>query len=322
MRVHRSSLGKIGVIGTGAIGGYYGAMLARAGEDVRFLMRSDLETVKRDGLTIHTRGQTLHLPKVTCAKSPEEIGPCDLVVIALKATANRVLETLLPPVLTPQTALLTLQNGLGNEEFLASRWGEQRVMGALCFVCINRTAPGVINHVDHGSISVGEFNRPAAARTHAVVEAFRRAEIEANAVDNLVAERWRKLLWNIPFNGLAIAAGGATVADVLADDGLRELARQLIGEALEAARKLGHEIPTSFAEFQIERSYSMGPYKPSSLIDWELRQPVEVEPIWGEPWRQGVAAGAAMPRVEMLYRLLQRLTRSPAQLTSSEGKTQ
>ena len=307
--MHRSSPGKIGVIGTGAIGGYYGGLLAHAGEDVRFLVRGiNFEKVKRDGLTIHTRGQTVRLPKVNCAETVGEIGPCDLVMIALKTTANPALNTLLPPLLGEHTALLTLQNGLGNEDFLASGWGTERVMGALCFVCINRTAPGVINHVDHGSISVGEFNRPATARTHAIVEAFRRAGIEANAVDNLVAERWRKLLWNIPFNGLAIAAGGVTVADVLADDSLRELARQLIGEALEAARKLGHEIPASFAEFQIERSDSMGPYKPSSLIDWELGRPVELEAIWGEPWRQGVAAGASMPRIEMLYRLLQRLT--------------
>lgn len=307
-RVHPRSLGKIGVVGAGAIGGYYGGMLAHVGEDVRFLMRSDLDAVRRDGLTIHTRGETLRLPNVACAGTPDEIGPCDLVLIALKATANQALEALLPPLLGPQTALLTLQNGLGNEEFLASRWGAERVMGALCFVCINRTGPGVIAHLDHGSISVGEFARPAAPRTHAIVAAFRRAAVEATAVDDLVAERWRKLLWNIPFNGLAIAAGGATVADVLGDEGLREVARKLIGEALDAARQLGHDIPTSFAEFQIERSYSMGPYKPSSLIDWELRRPVEVEAIWGEPWRQGVAAGASMPRLEMLYRLLQRLT--------------
>jgi 2-dehydropantoate 2-reductase len=120
--------------------------------------------------------------------------------------------------------------------------------------------------------------------------------------------RWRKLLWNIPFNGLSIAAGGATVADVLADEGLRSVARQLMDEGLDAARRLGHDIPDSFADFQIERSYSMGPYKPSSMIDWQLGNPVEIEPIWGEPWRQGIAAGATMPRLEMLYRLLQRLS--------------
>jgi 2-dehydropantoate 2-reductase len=82
-------------------------------------------------------------------------------------------------------------------------------------------------------------------------------------------------------------------------------------EALDAARRLGHEIADEFADYQIERSYSMGAYKPSSMIDWECGRAVEVEAIWGEPWRQGVAAGAAMPRLEMLYRLLRRATKAP-----------
>jgi 2-dehydropantoate 2-reductase len=282
-------------------------MLAHAGCDVRFLMRADLDAVQRAGLTIHSGGETVKVVAQAYG-STAEIGPVDLVIIALKTTANVVLEPLLPPLLHESTALLTLQNGLGNEEFLAERWGAERVMGALCFVCLNRTAPGVIEHLDHGTISVGEFRRKALLRTREVVAALQRAGIEAKAVDNLVEERWRKLLWNIPFNGLSIAAGGATVADVLADDGLRKLARALMSEGLDAAQRLGHDIPDSFADFQIERSYSMAAYKPSSMIDWELGRPVEVEAIWGEPWRQGTRAGAAMPRLEMLYHLLRRMT--------------
>ena len=304
--------GKIGVVGAGAVGGYYGGMLAHAGHDVHFLLRRDLDAVRTNGLTIHTRGERIHLPQVQCAGRPEEIGPCDVVLIALKTTSNAALEALLPPLIGPETALLTLQNGLGNEEFLAARWGAERVMGALCFVCINRTAPGVIAHLDHGSISVGEYQRPAAKRTHAVVAALQQTGIDANPVDNLAAERWRKLVWNIPFNGLSIAADGATVADVLADNDLRNVARALMGEALVAARSLGVEISEAFADYQIERSYSMGPYKPSSMIDWEAGQPVEVEAIWGEPWRQGIQAGASLPRLEMLYRLLRRLTANTA----------
>ena len=302
-------MGKIAVVGSGAVGCYYGGMLARAGRDVRFLMRADLETVRAHGLTIITRGETLRLPDVRAFATAREIGPCDLVIVALKTTANAALEELLPPLLGPETAVLTLQNGLGNEEFISQRWGAERTMGALCFVCLNRTAPGVIEHYDHGTLSIGEFRRAPAARTHAIAEAFRVAGIEAKAVENLVTERWRKLLWNIPFNGLAIAAAGATVADVLADDDLRLLARLLMDEALDAARRLGHEIPDAFADFLIERSYSMGAYKPSSLLDWQAGRPVEVEAIWGEPWRQGVAAGAGMARLEILYRLLKKLTK-------------
>ena len=301
---------KIAVVGAGAVGCYYGGMLAHAGYDVHFLMRSDLETVRTEGLKIHTRGELVHLREVQAYGDPAEIGPCDLVLIGLKATGNAALEKMIPPLLGPDTALLTLQNGLGNEEFLAERWGEQRVIGGLCFVCLNRTAPGVIEHYDHGSLSLGEYRRPPGERSAAIVEAFVKAGIDAKQVENLLTERWRKLLWNVPFNGLSIAADSATVDIVLEDERLRKAARDLMSEVLDGARRLGHEIPDSFADFQIERSWSMGAYKPSSMIDWQQRYPVEVEAIWGEPLRQGIAAGAQMPRLELLYALLQRLTRT------------
>ncbi len=299
---------RIAVVGAGAVGSYYGGMLAHGGHDVHFLMRTDLETVRANGLTILTKGQKIQLGGIQAAASTEEIGPVDLVLIALKTTANAALETLLPPLIGPQTALLTLQNGLGNEEFLATRWGAERVLGALCFVCINRTAPGVIHHIDHGSISIGEFRRPVSPRVQAIAEAWQQQQVEAHAVDDLAGERWRKLLWNIPFNGLSIAAR-ANVAQVLADDGLRITARALMDEGLAAARQLGHDIPDSYADWQIERSYSMGPYRPSSMIDYEEGRPVEVEAIWGEPFRQGTAVGVSMPRIGMLYHLILALTR-------------
>ena len=307
MAVNPSSLGKIAIIGSGAVGCYYGGMLAHAGHDVHFLMRADLDTVRREGLVILTKGREVRRPQVHCAGTTEEIGPVDLVIISLKATANAELERLLPPLIDGRTALLTLQNGLGNEAFLSERWGGERVMGALCFVCINRIAPGVIRHIDHGSISIGEFRRPTSARVRAVAEAFNAVDVQADAVDDLEGERWRKLLWNIPFNGLSITAD-ANVADVLADATLRAEARSLMDEVLDAARRLGHGIPDSFADWQIGRSDSMGPYRPSSMIDYELGRPVEVEAIWGEPLRQGLAAGANMPRLALLYGVIRHVT--------------
>lgn len=304
--MNETSLGKIAVVGSGAVGCYYGGMLAHGGHDVHFLMRSDLDAVRRDGLRIFTKGHEVHLPCAQCSATTEEIGPVDLVLIAVKATANSDLARLLPPLIGERTALLTLQNGLGNERFLSERWGAERVMGALCFVCINRPAPGVIRHIDHGSISIGEFRRPVSARVRAVAAAFNAVDVQANAVDDLEGERWRKLLWNIPFNGFSIAAN-ANVAEVLADATLRAEARALMDEGLDAARRLSHEIPDSFADWQIERSDSMGPYKPSSMIDYELGRPVEVEAIWGEPLRQGLAAGAKMPRLALLHAFIQSL---------------
>jgi 2-dehydropantoate 2-reductase len=295
------------VIGAGALGSYYGAKLARQGADVRFLMRADLQVVRRDGLRIREQVTEWTVP-ARAFGSTAEIGPVDLVIIGLKTTANDDLDRLIPPLLHEGTLLLTLQNGLGNEEFLAERWGAERVLGGLCFVCLNRVAPGVIEHYGHGTLSLGEFRRAPMERTKAIGGMFSASGVETHVVEELITERWRKLVWNIPFNGLSIAAGGRTCDLLLADAGMKGQLRGLMLETIAAAGALGHSIPESFADYQIERTYQMGAYKPSSMIDWQFGRAVEVESIWGEPWRQGNAAGAVLPRLELLYRLLQQLT--------------
>lgn len=303
------SLGKVAVVGSGAIGSYYGGKLASIGEDVHFLMRSDLEAVRERGILLRSGEDELHLPQVQAAATTAEIGPSDLVLIALKTTSNDSLGDLIPPLLHDGTVLLTLQNGLGAEELLAAQFGAERVMGALCFVCLNRVAPGVIEHYGHGTLSIGEMSGSACDRTHAIAAAFAASGIEAKVVDDLAGERWRKLVWNIPFNGLSIAAGGITVADILADEDLTKLTRGLMNEVIVAATALGHPITPDYADFQIERSRPMGSYKPSSLIDWLAGQAVEVDAIWAEPLRRAEAAGVSTPRLAMLHALLRSLTR-------------
>jgi 2-dehydropantoate 2-reductase len=294
------------IVGSGAVGGYYGAKLAQAGCDVHFLMRADLDAVRRGGLAIRSKDGDFLLPLVNAHGSPGEIGPCDIVIVALKTTSNAALPALILPLLGSDTALVTLQNGLGNEEFLAGHFGARRVMGGLCFVCLNRTAPGVIEHFGHGTLSIGEFKGPPQDRTIRLVTDFQRAGVDAKAVQSLITERWRKLVWNIPFNGLGIAAA-ANVAQVLNDGHLHAAARSLMAEVVQSAGKLGYAIRPDFIDFQIERSWPMGEYRSSSQIDYEAGREVEVESIWGEPLRQARAAGAETPRLELLYALLRRL---------------
>ena len=303
---------RIAIVGSGAVGCYYGGKLSAIGHDVHFLMRADLEAVRQRGLTLRsTEIPTIHLPRPQVHGTPEEIGPVDLVIIALKTTSNQALEMLIPPLLKPDgtTTLVTLQNGLGNEEFLAKRFGQERVMGALCFVCLNRVEPGVIEHYGHGTISIGEFLGAPQSRTHALAGALRDAGIQADVVENLVTERWRKLVWNIPFNGLSIVAGGIPTDEILAEPGLEALVRALMQETLSIAAAKGHPIPESYLEFQIERTRPMGAYKPSSLLDFWAGRPVEVESIWGEPLRQARSAGIEAPRLEAVYALLGKITR-------------
>ena len=298
---------RIAVVGAGAIGSYYGGKLAYHGCDVHFLVRSGLDEIKRSGIQVRGKKESFRLAKVRAYKTTEAIGPCDLVLIALKATQNELLPELIPPLLHESTALLTLQNGLGNEEFLARQFGAERVMGGLCFICLNRVSPGVIEHFDYGHLTIGEFTGFPKPRTHDIASEFKLCGVVCNVVENLIRERWRKLVWNIPFNGLSLIAGGITTQDILQDDSLRLSTLGLMDEVIDAAGRCGNDLPANVALEQMKRTETMGPYKPSTLLDFEAGRTLEVEAIWGEPLRRAQAAGGSMPRLEQLYAVLKSL---------------
>src|SRR5688572_10381403 len=196
---------KIAVVGCGALGSYYGARLCRLGEEVHFLLRSDYEAVRAKGVSIRSPLGDFHV-RPRCARTAEEIGRSDLVLIGLKATANDQLPMLLPPLTGPETMILTLQNGLGNEERLAQIFPTEQIIGGLAFVCLNRVEPGLIHHIDHGRIVIGEFEGPPQPRTYNLAELFRRAAVPCDVTADLAASHWDKLVWNIPFNGLGVAS--------------------------------------------------------------------------------------------------------------------
>ncbi len=298
----------IAIVGSGAIGTYYGARLALAGADVRFLMRGDLAAVRSHGLTLREKDGVRRLPQVAAFATTGEIGPVDVVVITLKTTANGELARLLPPLLGPDTMVLTLQNGLGSDEFMAALVGAERVLGGLCFISIMRTAPGeVTGYHSPGVLTLGEFGRPVLDRTRALAALFTGAGVDCRPVDSLAEARWRKLVWNIPFNGLTLEHG-ITVEDVLADAALTAELRGLMDEVAGAAGRLGFFIPEKFIQSQIDVTRPMGPYRPSSAVDHLAGREVEVEAIWGEPLRRAQAAGLAMPRLGRLYARLKELT--------------
>jgi len=293
---------KIAIIGSGSIGLYYGAKLVAAGEDVRFLMRSGFDLASRDGIRVASADGDVHISSPSVARDTEEIGPVDLVVIALKVTDNESLKDLVPPLLGPATMLLTLQNGLGNEDFLADHFGPERILGGLCFVCLTRDSPVSVEHFGHGTLSLGEFQTVGKSpRLADVVARFERASIDARMVDHLITERWRKLVWNIPFNGLSVAAGGVAVDQILADATLHAECRALMAEVIATANALGHRIPEDFGQVQIERTYPMGAYQPSTMVDFLAGKPLEIEAIWGEPMRRALSVGMEVPHLSALY---------------------
>jgi 2-dehydropantoate 2-reductase len=298
---------KIAIVGTGAIGSFYGGKLAYHGCDVHFLVRSGVAKIKQSGLRIRGRKENFHVTRVQAYKTTDAIGPCDVVMIALKATNNEALLRLIPPLLHSGTILLTLQNGLGNEDFLVRHFAAHPVLGGLCFICLNRISPGLIEHLDYGYLTIGEFAGAPESRARAIVRGFQESGVVCRLVDNLMQERWAKLVWNIPFNGLTIAAGGITTQDILHDDSLHSAALALMNEVIDGAKSCGYNLPGDVAAEHMKRTKTMGAYKPSTLLDFEAGRALEVEAIWGEPLRRARAGGTAMPRLEQLYALLKSL---------------
>jgi 2-dehydropantoate 2-reductase len=316
---------KIAVVGCGAVGSYYGAMLSRAGQDVHFLLRSDYDVVRRNGVTIHSpKGDFNARPRA--ARTPEEIGPCDLVMIALKTTANSEFPKLLPPLVGPNAAVLTLQNGLGNEETLAKLFPPAQILGGLCFVCLNRIAPGIIQHLDHGLVMLGEFQRWPEPRTHDIASMIKHAGVVCKVSDDLAFAHWEKLVWNIPFNGLGVASAAGyeallnppsvlpvprqpclTTNQLLDSDKWETLVRELMHEVIAAANALGHKLDLALADKMIERTRTMGAYKASTILDFERGQPLELESLFLEPLRQARAVNVVAPRLAILCEVLRQL---------------
>jgi 2-dehydropantoate 2-reductase len=295
------------IVGSGAIGLYYGARLAAAGEDIRFLVRSDADAIRADGLHIDSVHGDLRLDQVRASPDPAVLGPVDLIVVAWKTTANAHLAETLRPLMHPGTQVLTLQNGLGNCEALAAIAGPRQVLGGLCFVCINRIAPGHVSHTAGGRVAIGEWRPDERNRAATVAARWKAAGIHATATHALEKAQWEKLVWNIPFNGLAIAEGGITTDVLLANPRTLGEIRAIMHEIVATARALGHSLDETIIEHNIERTRPMGPYRPSSMIDYLDGREIEIDAIWAEPLRRAAAIGVAMPRTaELLHAIRER----------------
>jgi len=290
----------IAIVGSGAIGLYYGGRLAEAGHDVRFLLRSDYDAITADGLRCESVHGDFHLHPVKAYRSAEEIGPVDLVIVAWKATSNDLLGSVLPPLLHENTQVVTLQNGLGNCESIAAITGADRVLGALCFVCINRLASGFIHHSAGGRMAIGEFAAGVPGRAAALAAMFAAAKVDTVVENNVEETVWKKLIWNVPFNGLAIAEGGKTTDALLADPAIVAEIRALMEEVVAAAAARGFMLDPNLIDWNIDRTRPMGPYRPSSLIDWQEGREVEIDAIWAEPLGRAKASGLTLPHWEKL----------------------
>ncbi|TAF54194.1 MAG: 2-dehydropantoate 2-reductase [Oscillatoriales cyanobacterium] len=276
------------IVGTGALGGFYGARLQKAGLEVNFLLRSDYERVKKHGLIVESPEGDFTLPQVRAYREAHKMPKCDVVIVALKTTQNHLLPKLLPPLLKDNGAVLVLQNGLNTEPEVAKIVGAERVVGGLCFLCSYKVSPGHICHLDYGTITARDFKR---------------AHIPIKMSEDLLLSRWKKLVWNIPYNGLSVILQART-DELMANPDTLILVEEIMGEVVAGAKSCDRIIPDDFIPHMLEYTEKMKPYRTSMKIDYDESRPLEVEAIFGNPMRVAQKAGIKLPQIEVLYRML------------------
>ncbi|MGB8930564.1 MAG: 2-dehydropantoate 2-reductase [Anaeromyxobacteraceae bacterium] len=297
---------RIAVIGSGALGLYYGAKLQRAGNDVRFLLRRDHDAISRGGLTVTSPDGDFQLERVQGFRRPEEMGEVELVLVGLKTFDDDKLVELCRPLMRGGAAVLTLQNGLGNEELLAEAFGAERVLGGVAFLGANRGEPGVVHHLGKGQIRLGELRGGLTGRARALSELFSKAGVKCEPVADLLRARWEKLVWNIPFNGLC-ALTGLTTDRLMSHAPTRREIVALMQEVIAGANAQGFSEPIdrdACVAAMIEQTVGLGAYKPSMMIDREEGRRLELGSIYAVPVEKAAARGVELVRVRMLWALL------------------
>ncbi|MDD1141322.1 putative 2-dehydropantoate 2-reductase [Pseudomonas sp. TNT2022 ID233] len=301
----------VGIIGTGAIGGFYGVMLARAGFDVHFLLRSEFSAVAERGLQVDSAVHgALTLNPVQAYSSAEDMPPCDWLLVGAKTTSNAGLAPSIIQAAKPDAKVLVLQNGLDVEDSLRALLPDSlHLLGGLCLICVHREGPGQITHQALGAVNVGYHSGPAAddAARMAIVEEgaglFRAAGLDSQAMPNLHQARWQKLVWNIPYNGLSVLLGASTTP-LMSDTDSRALIQALMAEVVQGAKACGHDMPPGYAEYLFMMTEKMPDYWPSMYHDFLHKRPLELEAIYARPLAAAKAAGCELPRIESLYRTL------------------
>ncbi|MCH2205976.1 MAG: putative 2-dehydropantoate 2-reductase [Lentisphaerales bacterium] len=305
---------KIAIIGTGAIGGFYGAHLARHGHQVHFLLNSDFQHVQKHGLVVDSPDGSFRLPKVNAYKESKDIPECELIILCLKTTANHLLPDILSPMLEHSPKILTLQNGLGSEEQIHRLAPNCSIFGGLCFIASNKTGPGYVKHINYTTIRMGKFlpSEEAAGISDDLLEvakAFTDCGIQIELSRDIIEGRWRKLCWNIPFNGLTTVHNQDSSLIVKNPD-TRNLAMQIIQEVISTANIMGKKIESGFLDQMLQITDNLGPYKPSMMLDYQAGRPLELEAIYKCPLEKAKAHDFSMPLTESLYQKLLTLENS------------
>jgi 2-dehydropantoate 2-reductase len=291
------------VVGTGALGGFYGGMLARSGKTVDFLFHSDFEFVKEHGLKVDSKFGDFHLSEVNAYNRPQDMPKCDVILVGLKTLNNNILKDILPHITHSSSVVLLIQNGLGVEEDVSAMFPDLAIAGGLAFICANKVGPGHVEHLDYGKLNIGAYCNSDTSVIQQICEDLKTAGVPAEFSADLLRSRWQKLVWNVPFNGMTVVLN-TTTDKLISSPAIRSLSYDIMYEVINGARSCGIDIEDSYADKIVAMTEKMTPYATSMKLDYDCRRPMEIEYIYSRPIETARKAGYEMKSVMMLERQL------------------
>jgi 2-dehydropantoate 2-reductase len=296
---------KIGVVGAGGVGGYYGARLALAGLEVGLIARGDhLAAIRERGLRVRADDGDFTV-RVAASDDPAEIGPCDAVLFCVKSYDTDQAAVLLGPLLKPETGVVSLQNGVDNEEKIAARVGPEHVLGGASFILAHIAEPGVVEQM--GSVRrviFGELDGSRSERVAGLLAEFRRAEIDSDLADDIRVVLWDKFAFLCALAGLT-AVTRLPIDELLAVPETRKLFRELVREVSLVAQAEGVELADDIVHQKTAFAETLGPDFFSSLHhDLVTGHRLELDALHGELTRRAARHGIPVPVSEMIYALL------------------
>ncbi len=295
---------KYAIVGTGGLGGYYGGRLADSGQEVYFLLHKDYQEVsRRQTLIVDSVKGDFVLQSPHIYRDSKEMPVCDVVLVCMKTCNNHLLPEILSPIVHPGSVVVLVQNGLRLEEELAEKMPHQALAGATAFICSYRVGAGHIRHDAYGELNLAPFRDCPQDVLHQVCADLEAAGVPTHFEPDLHALRWKKLVWNIPYNGLTVILNAKT--DRLTfEPAARDLVCRLMREVVEAAAASGVQIPSDYIGKMLDLTEKMTPYWPSMRLDYDARRPMEVRTMYSNPIQEARENGYEMKMTEVMEKQL------------------
>ena len=307
---------KFAVMGAGALGCYFGGRLAAAGSDIAFIARgANLAALRRDGLHIESPLGDAHVASVSATDDPAQIGPVDMVLFLVKLYDTETAARQMAPLIGPDTAVVSFQNGVEARERIGEIVGKQRVLGGTAFIPADLRAPGIVRHNGpFARLTVGEFDGRRSERAQSLNDAFVAAGVEATLVSDMTVRIWEKFIFLSALSAITTLTRlplGAILADNLSHD--------LFRAAILETHAVGRAACPALAEDAGERGYALAKGFPptmraSMLDDLERGKRLELDSLSGAVVRLGEKHGIATPVHSVVHKALHPFVDGPPEL--------